>query len=63
MNKEERKCYERGVADAIEKAIEWIRFNEEEGGCVFDGWEDDFKKEITQSLPALINCVIALITR
>ena len=28
----------------IEKACEWIKYNNENGGCLFDGWEDDFKK-------------------
>ena len=28
----------------IEKACKWIKYNNENGGCLFDGWEDDFKK-------------------
>ena len=28
----------------IEKACEWIKYNNENGGCLFDGWEEDFKK-------------------
>ncbi len=28
----------------IDKACEWIKYNNENGGCLFDGWEDDFKK-------------------
>lgn len=28
----------------IDKACEWIRYNNENGGCLFDGWEKDFKK-------------------
>ena len=28
----------------IEKACEWIKYNSENGGCLFDGWEEDFKK-------------------
>lgn len=28
----------------INKACEWIKYNSENGGCLFDGWEEDFKK-------------------
>ena len=28
----------------IDKACEWIKYNNENGGCLFDGWEEDFKK-------------------
>ena len=28
----------------IEKACDWIKYNNENGGCLFDGWETDFKK-------------------
>ena len=28
----------------INKACEWIKYNNENGGCLFDGWEEDFKK-------------------
>ena len=28
----------------IEKACEWIKYNNENDGCLFDGWEEDFKK-------------------
>lgn len=28
----------------IKKACEWIKYNNENGGCLFDGWEEDFKK-------------------
>lgn len=32
-------------ADAfIKKACDWIKYNNENGGCLFDGWETDFKK-------------------
>ena len=27
----------------IEKATEWIDYNNRNGGCNFDGWEKDFK--------------------
>ena len=28
----------------VKKALSWIKYNNENGGCLFDGWEDDFKK-------------------
>ena len=28
----------------IEKACEWIKYNTQNGGCLFDGWKEDFKK-------------------
>ena len=28
----------------IEKACEWIKYNNENGGCLFDGWKEDFKR-------------------
>ena len=27
----------------IEKAWDWIDYNNRNGGCNFDGWEEDFK--------------------
>ena len=26
----------------IEKACEWIKYNTQNGGCLFDGWKEDF---------------------
>ncbi len=28
----------------IEEAIGWIDYNNRNGGCLFDGWEKDFRK-------------------
>ena len=28
----------------VKKAWDWIKYNNENGGCLFDGWETDFKK-------------------
>ena len=28
----------------IERALSWIKYNNENGGCLFDGWEEDFKR-------------------
>jgi hypothetical protein len=32
----------------ITKACDWIKYNNENGGCLFDGWEDDFKKAMEE---------------
>ena len=32
----------------INKACEWIKYNNENGGCLFDGWEENFKKYIEE---------------
>ena len=32
----------------IDKACEWIKYNNENGGCLFDGWEENFKKYIEE---------------
>ena len=29
--------------ELIDKAYEWIDYNNRNGGCNFDGWEEDFK--------------------
>lgn len=28
----------------IKKACKWIKYNTQNGGCLFDGWKEDFKK-------------------
>lgn len=30
----------------IKKAIEWIGYYNQNGGCEFDGWEEDFRLEM-----------------
>ena len=32
----------------INKACEWIKYNNENGGCLFDDWEENFKKYIEE---------------
>ena len=32
----------------IEKAIGWIDYNNRNGGCWFDGWENDFKRAMEE---------------
>lgn len=40
-------CVEYTRADVIvEKAIGWIDYNNRNGGCFFEGWENDFKKYV-----------------
>ena len=34
---------EYGRKQLIDKACEWIDYNNRNGGCNFDGWEEDFK--------------------
>ena len=41
----EREYVEYARTDAfIEKAVEWVKYNNENGGCQFDNWEEDFRK-------------------
>ena len=30
--------------EMIEKAIKWVEYNNENGGCKFDGWVDNIKQ-------------------
>lgn len=32
----------------IERAIEWIDYNNRNGGCWFDNWEEDFKQAMKE---------------
>ena len=32
----------------IKKACDWIKYNNENGGCLFDDWEENFKKYIEE---------------
>ena len=34
----------------IKKACEWIEYYNNNGGCLFDGWKEDFKKEMEDKL-------------
>ena len=31
------------IENVIKKTIEWIKYNNENGGCNFDGWENDLR--------------------
>ena len=35
--------YSDGKEETIKKALDWIDYNNQNGGCNFDGWEEDFK--------------------
>lgn len=30
----------------IESAVEWVRYHNDNGGCLFDGWEKSLRKAI-----------------
>ena len=32
----------------LEKVIEWIRWNNDNGGCWFDGWETSFRNSVSK---------------
>ena len=34
--------------EIIKKAMEWIEYNGKNGGCIYDGWKDDFQKEMKE---------------
>jgi len=39
-----RKAVEIAREETIKDVCEWIKYNNENGGCLFDGWENDLKK-------------------
>ena len=43
-----KQGYEQGQKDAIKKAIDWVKWNNNNGGCNFDGWERNLIKDIRQ---------------
>ena len=38
-----RRTAEIAKEETIKKAWDWIDYNNRNGGCNFDGWEEDFK--------------------
>ena len=40
---------ELSVKDVIEKAIRWIECNVNNGGVIYDGWKEDFRKEMVEN--------------
>ena len=48
-----RKAVEIAKEEMIERAIKWVEYNNENGGCKFDGWVENIKqamKDETQNL-------------
>ena len=39
-----RKAVEIAREEMIERAIKWVEYNNENGGCKFDGWVEDIKQ-------------------
>ena len=39
-----RKAVEIAREEIIEKAIKWVEYNNENGGCKFDGWVENIKQ-------------------
>lgn len=39
-----RKAVEIARDEMVEKAIEWVEYNNENGGCKFDGWVENIKQ-------------------
>lgn len=36
--------------ETIKEVCEWIKYNNENGGCLFDGWETNLKKHLEGKL-------------
>jgi hypothetical protein len=45
-----RKVAEIAREETIKEVCEWIKYNNENGGCSFDGWENDLKKYLENKL-------------
>lgn len=45
-----RKAVEIAREETINEVCEWIKYNNENGGCLFDGWENDLKKHLENKL-------------
>ena len=41
---EARRAVEIAREEMIEKAIKWVEYNNENGGCKFDGWVENIKQ-------------------
>ena len=39
-----RKAVEIAREEMIERAIKWVEYNNENGGCKFDGWVENIKQ-------------------
>ena len=45
-----RKVAEIAREETIKEVCEWIKYNNENGGCSFDGWENDLKKHLNSKV-------------
>ena len=45
-----RKAVEIAREETIKEVCEWIKYNNENGGCSFDGWENDLKKHLNSKV-------------
>ena len=41
-----RRAVEIAREEMIEKAIKWVEYNNENGGCKFDGWVENIKQSM-----------------
>lgn len=46
--KDLKKVYKDGFLFSLEKAISWIRHNNENGGCLYDNWEESFYRAMVE---------------
>ena len=45
-----RRAVEIAREETIKEVCEWIKYNNENGGCLFDGWENDLKRYLKDKL-------------
>ena len=45
-----KRAVEIAMEETIKEVCEWIKYNNENGGCLFDGWENDLKKHLEDKL-------------
>lgn len=48
--KDARRVAEIAREETIKEVCEWIKYNNENGGCSFDGWENDLKKHLNSKV-------------
>lgn len=49
-----REAVEIAREEMIEKAIKWVEYNNENGGCKFDGWAEDIKQAMKEDISECI---------
>jgi len=45
-----RRAAEIAREETIKEVCEWVKYNNENGGCSFDGWENDLKKHLNSKV-------------